>query len=117
MDGDTKQSTVSLTIGSVTRTYKLWETNAPAAYDKDYTLHVMGDVAPESPGVYGTRLVLIPEIGSQTLLKMSSGHPQILRYRSGLFTVTPSDLLPAEGQSGLEAILWKAIHTLHRGQD
>jgi len=115
---DIQQSSVTVTVGKTTRTYYLWETTAPAAYDYGYTLHVYGDPhpGPRRAGEPGDlRLVLIPALGGDD--PTSINHPQIMRYRTGLYMAEPSDLLGATGQGGLEEILWQAIHTLHRGRD
>ncbi len=92
-----QQSMVDVVIGGETRTFRLWETDAPASYDYGETFTVYGD---PTPAQGETRFVLIRDFGPHYQ------EEQIVRYRTGIYTAARADLLP---DSALISILWGRI--------
>lgn len=78
-----QQTAIDLVIGSERRTYRLWETNAPASYDYD-AFTVYGNAQPADGE---TRFVLVRDFGPQY------EESQAIRYRTGLYAAARSDFL------------------------
>lgn len=99
------QTRVEVALGSFRRTYRLWETRAPARYDYHGTLHLYG---PTSPDKDESRFVLIPDGPERNpLAPVFEAEPyQVGRYRSGLYGTCRAEMFDRDqvGEMLLEAL-------------
>lgn len=89
---DAVQTQVDIQLGTFKRTYRLWETTAPARYDYHGTLHLYGPLNPDKDE---SRFVLIPDGLGLAPIGRGTGpgeEPyQVGRYRSGLYATVRAE--------------------------